>query len=110
VEGTGAYGAALSRLLHSEGVQVVEVDRPDRKTRRAKGNSDPIDAYAAALAALSGRTAGPRPPGHPGRQQKLALGRTHAHTIVTVHVAEHTITIAFPDGAQRTLTRKVERS
>lgn len=58
VEGTGAYGAALSRFLRSEGVQVVEVDRPDRKTRRAKGKSDPVDAYAAALAALSGRAAG----------------------------------------------------
>jgi transposase len=58
VEGTGAYGAALSRYLRGEGVQVVEVDRPDRKTRRAKGKSDPIDAYAAALAVLSGRAAG----------------------------------------------------
>jgi transposase len=58
VEGTGAYGAALTRYLRSEGVQVVEVDRPDRQTRRAKGKSDPIDAYAAALAALSGRAAG----------------------------------------------------
>ncbi len=37
--------------------------------------------------------------------QKLALGRSHAHTVVTVHVAEHTITVAFPDGAQRTFTR-----
>jgi transposase len=58
VEGTGAYGAALSRFLRSEGVEVVEVDRPDRKTRRAQGKSDPVDAYAAALAALSGRAAG----------------------------------------------------
>jgi transposase len=58
VEGTGAYGAALSRFLRSEGVEVVEVDRPDRKIRRAKGKSDPVDAYAAALAALSGRAAG----------------------------------------------------
>jgi transposase len=40
VEGTGAYGAALSRFLRSEGVEVVEVDRPDRKIRRAKGKSD----------------------------------------------------------------------
>jgi len=58
VEGTGAYGAAWSRFLRSEGVEVVEVDRPDRKTRRVKGKSNPIDAYAAALAALSGRATG----------------------------------------------------
>ncbi len=37
--------------------------------------------------------------------QKLALGRTHAHTIITVHVAEHTITVDFTDGAQRTFRR-----
>jgi transposase len=58
VEGTGAYGAALARHLHSEGVRVVEVDRPDRKVRRAKGKSDPLDAYAAARAALSGAATG----------------------------------------------------
>jgi transposase len=61
VEGTGTYGAALTRLLHQHGLEVVEVDRPDRKLRRQKGKSDPTDAYAAALAALSGRaTATPK--------------------------------------------------
>lgn len=58
VEGTGAYGAELARVLTAAGVAVVEVDRPDRKTRRAKGKSDPIDAYAAATAVLSGRATG----------------------------------------------------
>ena len=58
VEGTGAFGAALTRYLHAEGVTVVEVDRPDRTARRAKGKSDPLDAYAAARAALSGAAAG----------------------------------------------------
>jgi hypothetical protein len=37
--------------------------------------------------------------------QKLALGRAHAHTVVTVHVAEHTITVDHPDGSQRTFRR-----
>lgn len=58
VEGTGAYGAALARHLHVEGITVVEVDRPDRKARRAHGKSDPLDAYAAARAALSGSATG----------------------------------------------------
>jgi transposase len=58
VEGTGAYGAGLARFLTTEGVTVVEVDRPDRKTRRDQGKSDPIDAYAAARAAASGRASG----------------------------------------------------
>jgi transposase len=58
VEGTGAYGAELSRVLTAAGVTVIDVDRPDRKTRRMKGKSDPIDAYAAAIAVLSGRATG----------------------------------------------------
>ncbi|MFJ4000514.1 IS110 family transposase, partial [Streptomyces parvus] len=58
VEGTGAYGAELARVLTAAGVTVIDVDRPDRKTRRMKGKSDPIDAYAAAMAVLSGRAAG----------------------------------------------------
>ncbi|MFC4529644.1 IS110 family transposase [Sphaerisporangium dianthi] len=53
VEGTGAYGAGLARLLRNEHVVVVEVDRPGRKTRRFQGKSDPIDAIAAAKAALA---------------------------------------------------------
>ncbi|MFE3957729.1 IS110 family transposase [Nocardia sp. NPDC059091] len=58
VEGTGAYGAELARVLTAAGVRVIEVDRPDRKTRRRQGKSDPIDAYAAATAVLSGRAEG----------------------------------------------------
>jgi transposase len=55
VEGTGSYGAALARHLHSQGVQVIEVNRPDRRQRRGQGKSDPLDAYAAADAVLAGR-------------------------------------------------------
>jgi transposase len=58
VEGTGAYGAGLTRFLRSRGHQVVEVDRPDRKLRRSRGKSDPVDAEAAARAALSGVASG----------------------------------------------------
>jgi transposase len=54
VEGTGSYGAGLTRHLTAKKVSVVEVDRPDRKARRAKGKSDPLDAVAAARAALAG--------------------------------------------------------
>ena len=58
VEGTGASGAELARLLRTEDVTVVDVDRPDRRARRANGKSDPVDAYAAATAVLSGRASG----------------------------------------------------
>ena len=53
VEGTGSYGAGLTRHLQAEKVKVVEVDRPNRQRRRRKGKSDPEDAIAAAHAAQS---------------------------------------------------------
>lgn len=58
VEGTGAYGAGLTRYLTSQRIPVVEIDRPNRQQRRKRGKSDPIDAEAAARAALSGAQAG----------------------------------------------------
>ncbi len=58
VEGTGSYGAGLTRFLHDEGIAVVEVDRPNRQRRRRRGKSDPEDAVAAARAAQSGDASG----------------------------------------------------
>jgi transposase len=55
VEGTGSYGAGLARYLSGEGVEVVEVNRPDRQARRRRGKSDTVDAEAAARAALNGK-------------------------------------------------------
>jgi|HubBroStandDraft_4_1064222.scaffolds.fasta_scaffold94426_1 transposase len=58
VEGTGSYGAGLTRHLQAERVRVVEVDRPNRQRRRRKGKSDPEDAITAARAAQSGDASG----------------------------------------------------
>jgi transposase len=55
VEGTGSYGAALTRYLHAEGIHVVDVNSPDRAARRRRGKTDTLDAEAAARAVLSGR-------------------------------------------------------
>lgn len=52
VECTGSYGAALSRHLRTEGVEVIEVNQPDKATRRRRGKTDAIDAEAAARAVL----------------------------------------------------------
>ena len=54
VEGTGSYGAGLHSFLASEGVEVLEVNRPNRQMRRRRGKSDTVDAEAAARAALNG--------------------------------------------------------
>jgi transposase len=48
IEGTGSFGAGLTRFLHRHGQVVVEVNRPDRAARRRRGKSDPLDAEAAA--------------------------------------------------------------
>ena len=58
IEGTGSYGAGLTRLLLGESVRVVEIDRPNRQRRRRRGKSDPQDAITAARAAQSGDACG----------------------------------------------------
>ncbi len=58
VEGTGSYGAGLTRYFQAQGVNVVEVDRPNRQNRRRRGKSDVVDAIAAARAAQSGDASG----------------------------------------------------
>jgi len=55
VEGTGSYGAGLSKFLAQAGISVLEVNRPNRAERRRSGKSDPLDAIEAARAALGGK-------------------------------------------------------
>ncbi|WP_217585109.1 IS110 family transposase [Microbacterium sp. GbtcB4] len=55
IEGTGSYGAGLTRHLAKNDVTVLEVDRPDRSDRRRKGKDDDLDAINAARAALHER-------------------------------------------------------
>lgn len=59
IEGTGSYGAGLSRVLSAQGFRVVEVNRPNRQLRRQRGKSDTIDAEAAARAVLAGQADAP---------------------------------------------------
>ena len=54
IEGTGTYGAGLARVLREQGVDVLEVNRPDRSARRLQGKSDPTDAENAARSVLAG--------------------------------------------------------
>lgn len=58
IECTGSYGAALTRHLRAEGIEVTEVtevNQPDKAARRRHGKTDAIDAEAAARAVLTGR-------------------------------------------------------
>ena len=55
VEGTGSYGAAVTRVLLDRGFDVAETTPGDKADRRRRGKTDAADAYTAARAALSGR-------------------------------------------------------
>lgn len=52
IEGTGSYGASLTRALLADGFLVFECERPDRRRRRSK--NDLLDAESAARRLLSG--------------------------------------------------------
>ena len=62
IEGTGGYGAGLTRFVHAHQGQVVELDRPKRAARRHGAKSDALDAVRAAReawAATSSPSQGP---------------------------------------------------
>ncbi|MFF8381575.1 IS110 family transposase [Streptomyces sp. NPDC015661] len=63
VECTGSYGAALTRHLRAEGIEVTEVNQHDKAARRRHGKTDAIDAEAAARAVLTGRATAAAKPG-----------------------------------------------
>ena len=86
VEGTGSYGAELSRVLTRKGIRVVEVMRPNRQARRLRGKSDPLDAYQAAESVLSGR-AGVTPKSRDGAVESLRVLRAERATAMRARVA-----------------------
>ena len=55
IEGTGSYGAGLSRFLCQHGYPVFEVNRPNRQLRYQSGKDDPLDAESAARSVLAGQ-------------------------------------------------------
>ncbi len=72
IESTGGYGAGLTRFLHAQAEQVVELDRPKRAARRHGAKSDPLDATRAAREAL-GRDQLARPE-RPARGRRCRYG------------------------------------
>jgi transposase len=81
VEGTGSYGAGITRHLGQAGIEVVEIDRPDRSDRRRKGKDDDLDAISAARAALHNRRTS-TPKGKDGAVEALRVLRVTRHTAV----------------------------
>ena len=71
IEGTGSYGAGLSRVRCEHGHPVFEVNRPNRQLRHQKGKDDALDAESAARSVLAG--------------QATALPKSGTSTVEMVH-------------------------
>ena len=80
LEGTGCYGAGLTRFLVDQGEWVVEIDRPTRPRGRHGAKSDPLDAIRAGREALArDHLTSPRQRGH---REALRLLHTTRAAIV----------------------------
>src|SRR5438445_9667250 len=78
VEGTGSFGAGLTRFLSVRGEQVLEVGRL-RRERRSGGKTDALDAVRAARSVLtSERPVTPRAGGERQALQALVAAREGA--------------------------------
>ena len=78
VEGTGSFGAGLTRFLTGHGERVLEVGRL-RRERRSGGKTDALDAVRAARSLLaSERPATPRAGGERQALQALVAAREGA--------------------------------
>ena len=78
VEGTGSFGAGLTRFLTGRGEQVLEVSRL-RRERRSGGKTDALDAIRAARSVLAEqRPATPRAGGERQALQALVAAREGA--------------------------------
>lgn len=106
VEGTGSYGAGLTRHLLAADIAVVEVDRPNRQARHRVGKSDPTDALAAARAVISGIATGQAKTGDgPVEAMRvLMVARRSARTqrIETISQIRH-LAVTAPDALRARL-------
>ena len=81
VEGTGSYGAGLSRFLRARGASVLEVNRTSRQHRRRYGKHDAADAEAAARTVMAGTASG-EPKGADGAAESLRALRVARRSAV----------------------------
>jgi hypothetical protein len=100
IEGTGGYGAGLTRFLHGHAEQVVELDRPKRAARRHGAKSDPLDATRAAREALGReQLAQPRAAGRRAALSvRLAARRSAVQAAGDAQRQLHALVVAAPDS------------
>lgn len=99
IEGTGGYGAGLTRYLSDRGELVIELDRPNRPARRNGAKSDPLDAVRAGREALSRKhLAQPRAAGERAALAVLLAARRSAVDASTVAQRQlHSLVVAAPE-------------
>jgi transposase len=107
IEGTGGYGAGLTRFLHAHAEQVVELDRPKRAARRHGAKSDPLDAIRAAREALGrDQLAQPRAPGHRAALSvRLTARRSAVQATTDAQRQPHALVVAAPEPLRGRLRR-----
>ena len=112
VEGTGSFGAGLTRALHHEGIEVVEVTRATRVGGRHRGKNDTRDAEAAARSVLSGQaTAAPK--ARDGIVESIRVLRNtrasaiKARTQAILHIKN--LIVTAPDELRETLSPLTNR-
>jgi transposase len=107
VEGTGSYGAGLTRALLLEDIEVTEVTRAARVGRRHLGKNDTRDAEAAARSVLSGQATA-TPKGRDGIVESIRVLRNarasavKARTQAIIHLKN--LVITAPDELREQLT------
>jgi len=100
IEGTGGYGAGLTRHLNRGDELVIELDRPNRPARRNGAKSDPLDAVRAGREALARRhLAHPRTGGERAALSVLLAARRSAVDASTVAQRQlHALVVAAPEA------------
>jgi transposase len=104
IEGTGHWGAGLTRSLYERGASVCECERPARRERR-RGKSDLVDAELAARRLVAGdRLARPRRGGARERLRLLLLERRGARRARTAALNQlHAAAATAPDELRERL-------
>ena len=112
VEGTGSYGAGLTRRMRQEGIEVIEVTRAVRVGRRHLGKNDTRDAEAAARSVLSGQ-ASAQPKSRDGLVEAIRVLRNARASAIKARVQAivhlKNLVVTAPDDLREPLSRLTAR-
>ena len=105
VEGSGHYGAGLTRFLSVRGEAVVEAGRSPCAERRLRGKNDPLDAVRAARSVLAAETmATPRSGERQEAMRVLLLARRSAVDVRRLALVQlRSVIVTAPEGVREEL-------